>query len=59
MLAALAVAGHLVGRSTAPAGAGTLRTDTPSVGVILAGVVVLLALLNYLPALMLGPLAPG
>jgi potassium-transporting ATPase potassium-binding subunit len=59
MLAALAVAGNLVGRTTAPAGAGTLRTDTPSFGVILAGVVVLIALLNYVPALMLGPLAQG
>jgi len=43
MLAALAVAGRLAGRTTAPAGAGTLRTDTPSFGVILAGVVVLIA----------------
>lgn len=56
MVAALAVAGSLAGRKVHLTGAGSLRTDTAAFGVLLGGVIVLIALLNFLPALMLGPL---
>jgi K+-transporting ATPase ATPase A chain len=59
MLAALAVAGSLVGKRVAPAGPGTFRTDSPIFVVLLIGVVVLVAALTFLPALALGPIAEG
>ncbi len=56
ILLLLAVAGSLNGKSVAPAGLGTLRTDTPTFVVLLIGVVVLLAALTFVPALLLGPI---
>jgi K+-transporting ATPase ATPase A chain len=56
ILAVLALAGSLAGRRTAPAGLGTLRTDTPTFVVFLIGFVIIFALLNFLAALFLGPL---
>ena len=51
----LAIAGSLAAKKTAPAGPGTLRTDTPTFVVLLVGVVVLVGALTFLPALLLGP----
>ena len=51
----LAVAGALVRQRPVPAGAGTLRTDTPTFAIFLAAVIVIVALLNFVPALLLGP----
>ena len=51
----LALAGALAAKRPAPAGRGTLRTDTPMFGVYLAGFVVVYALLTFVPALLLGP----
>jgi potassium-transporting ATPase potassium-binding subunit len=59
LLAGLAVAGSLVGKRVTPAGAGTFRTDSPTFVVVLVGVVVLLALLTFVPALLLGPVVQG
>ena len=59
MLAVLAIAGSLVGKRVAPAGAGTFRTDSPTFVVVLVGVVVLVALLTFVPALLLGPVVQG
>ena len=59
MILVLAIAGSLVGKRSVPAGAGTLRTDTPTFGVLLGGVVLLIGALTFLPALLLGPLAQG
>jgi K+-transporting ATPase ATPase A chain len=59
LLAALAVAGSLVGKRVAPAGPGTFRTDSPIFVVLLIGVVVLVAALTFLPALALGPIVQG
>jgi K+-transporting ATPase ATPase A chain len=42
-----------------PTGLGTLRTDTPSFGAFLIGVVILFALLTFLTALFLGPVLQG
>jgi K+-transporting ATPase ATPase A chain len=55
-LAALAVAGSLVRKRVAPAGPGTMRTDTPTFVVVLIGTILLVALLTFVPALFLGPI---
>src|SRR3954451_3822869 len=55
LLVVLAVAGSLAGKRVSPQGLGTLRTDTPTFAVVLAGVVLLVALLTFVPALLLGP----
>jgi K+-transporting ATPase ATPase A chain len=57
ILAVLALAGSLAARRTTPAGLGTLRTDTPTFVIFLVGFVIVFALLNFLAALFLGPLA--
>ena len=59
LLAVLAVAGSLAGKRVAPAGLGTLRTDTPTFGVVLVCVVLVVALLTFVPALLLGPVVQG
>jgi K+-transporting ATPase ATPase A chain len=59
MLAALAVAGTLVRKRVAPLGPGTMRTDTPIFVVLLVGVILLVALLTFVPALLLGPVVQG
>jgi potassium-transporting ATPase potassium-binding subunit len=59
MLAVLAVAGSLAGKRVSPVGLGTLRTDTPTFGVVLIAVVLIVALLTFVPALLLGPLVQG
>ena len=56
LIAALAVAGSLAGRRTAPPSAGTFRTDTPTFVGLLAGVIIIVAGLTIFPALALGPL---
>jgi potassium-transporting ATPase potassium-binding subunit len=59
IVAVLAVAGALAGRRAAPAGPGTMRTDTPTFVVLLVGTVLLVALLTFVPALLLGPVVQG
>jgi K+-transporting ATPase ATPase A chain len=56
ILAVLAVAGALARKKVAPAGLGTMRTDTPTFGFLLVGVVVLIGALTFLPAFLLGPI---
>jgi K+-transporting ATPase ATPase A chain len=51
----LAVAGSLAGKKIAPAGPGTMRTDTPTFVFLLVGVIVLVGALTFFPALLLGP----
>ncbi|MGZ4277327.1 MAG: potassium-transporting ATPase subunit KdpA [Solirubrobacteraceae bacterium] len=55
----LAVAGSLATKRVAPAGLGTLRTDTPTFVGLLGGVVVLIGALTFFPALLLGPVVQG
>ncbi|MEQ3554830.1 potassium-transporting ATPase subunit KdpA [Pseudonocardia nematodicida] len=57
ILAVLALAGALARQRRVGPGAGTLATDEPLFGVLLAGTVVLVAALTFFPALALGPLA--
>jgi K+-transporting ATPase ATPase A chain len=59
MLIVLAVAGAMAGKRVTPPSAGMLRTDTATFGVVLAGTVVLIALLTFVPALLLGPVVQG
>jgi K+-transporting ATPase ATPase A chain len=59
LLAALALAGSLAGKKTAPVSAGTFRTDGPTFVVLLVGVILLTAGLMVFPALTLGPIVEG
>jgi K+-transporting ATPase ATPase A chain len=59
ILAVLAVAGSLVRKKAAPAGLGTMRTDTPTFAVLLTGTVLLVGALTFFPALLLGPIVQG
>jgi K+-transporting ATPase ATPase A chain len=59
LLAALAIGGSLAAKKTAPVSAGTFRTDGPTFGVLLFGVIVLTAGLMVFPALTLGPVVEG
>ena len=56
MLVALAVGGALAGKRVTPPGLGTMRTDTPVFVVLLVGTILLVALLTFVPALLLGPI---
>ncbi|HMD57435.1 MAG TPA: potassium-transporting ATPase subunit KdpA [Solirubrobacteraceae bacterium] len=56
MLIALAVAGSLSGKRTIVSGAGTMRTDTFAFAGLLIATISIVALLTFVPALMLGPL---
>lgn len=53
----LALAGSLVAQPRRPVTAGTMPTHTPVFGVLLLGIIMLLAGLTFFPALALGPLA--
>jgi K+-transporting ATPase ATPase A chain len=57
MLAVLALAGALSRKQVAPFSAGTLRTTTPTFVATLIFVILLVAALNFIPALALGPIA--
>ncbi len=51
----VALAGLMVRKKTVPASAGTLPTDSPLFAVLLVGVVVIVGVLTFFPALSLGP----
>ncbi|HZV37520.1 MAG TPA: potassium-transporting ATPase subunit KdpA [Pseudoxanthomonas sp.] len=53
----LAIAAMLARKRVAPEGAGTLRVETPTFALTLIAVVVILTLLQFMPALVLGPVA--
>jgi K+-transporting ATPase ATPase A chain len=59
LIAALAIGGSLAAKKTAPASAGTFRTDGLTFAVLLVGVIVLTAGLMVFPALTLGPIVEG
>lgn len=52
----LAIAGSLAKKKQTPTSAGTLPTHTPLFVVLLAGIVVLVGALTFVPALALGPI---
>ncbi len=53
----LVIAAMLAARRQAPEGAGSLRVDTPTFGLTLIGVMLILTLLQFTPVLVLGPIA--
>ena len=57
MLPVLAIAGSLATKKTVPESSGTLQTHTPLFITFLVGVVVMVGVLTYVPALALGPIA--
>ena len=59
LLVVLAVAGSLVGKTVHPPSVGTFRTDSPTFVVVLVAVVLIVALLTFVPALLLGPVVQG
>ena len=56
IIPALAIGGSLVHKPHVPESAGTLPTDTPLFGGLVAGVVAIVAGLTFFPALALGPI---
>jgi K+-transporting ATPase ATPase A chain len=57
MIPVLAMAGSLARKKVIPSSAGTLPTHTPLFVLLIAGVVLLVGALTFLPALALGPIA--
>lgn len=57
MLVPLAIAAHLAAKRPAPAGRGSLDITTPTFGVLTMGVIIMFALLSFLPVLFIGPIA--
>ncbi|SFI37863.1 potassium-transporting ATPase subunit KdpA [Halpernia frigidisoli] len=53
----VAIAGFLAQKKYIPESAGTLKTDTPTFGLMTLGVILLIAALAFFPALTLGPIA--
>jgi K+-transporting ATPase ATPase A chain len=53
----VAIAGLLADKRHIPEGAGTLKPDTPTFGILLLLVIMIVAALSFLPALTLGPIA--
>jgi K+-transporting ATPase ATPase A chain len=57
IIAPLALAAALAAKPAAPEGAGSLRADSPTFGLALWSVVVVLGLLMFMPVAVLGPIA--
>ena len=57
IVAPIALAAGLAGKRPTPFTAGTLRTDTATFGLVLAGTIILAGALLFLPAAALGPVA--
>jgi potassium-transporting ATPase potassium-binding subunit len=57
MIPVLAIAGSLASKNIVPPSAGTLPTHTPLFVGVLVGIVVLVGVLTFVPALALGPVA--
>ncbi len=57
IMGAVAIAGSLGRKRFIPEGVGTLATDTPTFGIMVFCVIVIIAALSFFPALALGPIA--
>lgn len=57
LLVPLMVAGLLAKKRVAPESAGTLHVETPTFALTLISIIVILTVLQFLPALVLGPIA--
>ena len=56
IIPALAIGGALAAKPKVPATSGTMPTHTPLFGLLVAGVIVIVAGLTFFPALALGPI---
>src|SRR5690606_23897911 len=57
LLIPLAIAAMLAAKRRAPEGSGTLQIETPTFAITLIGIVIVLTLLQFMPVLVLGPVA--
>jgi K+-transporting ATPase ATPase A chain len=57
LLIPLAIAAMLARKRRAPESAGSLQVETPTFALTLTGIVVILTLLQFMPVLVLGPVA--
>lgn len=57
MIGPVAIAGLLANKKYIPESAGTLKTDTPTFGIMIIAVIAIIAALSFFPALTLGPVA--
>jgi K+-transporting ATPase ATPase A chain len=57
LIVPLAIAAQLAGKRQAPQGAGSLQIETPTFALTLVCVIVVLTVLQFMPALVLGPVA--
>lgn len=57
LLIPLAIAAMLAGKRQSPESAGTLQMETPTFGLTVVAVILILTLLQFLPVLVLGPVA--
>ncbi|KQN95634.1 MULTISPECIES: potassium-transporting ATPase subunit KdpA [Stenotrophomonas] len=57
LIVPLVIAAQLGGKRQAPQGAGSLQIETPTFGLTLLCVIVVLTVLQFMPALVLGPVA--
>jgi potassium-transporting ATPase potassium-binding subunit len=53
----VAIAGSLASKKTIPESEGTLKVDTAAFGIVLLGVIIVVAALSFFPALTLGPIS--
>ena len=53
----LAISAMLAAKRRAPEGSGTLQIETPTFAATLIGIVIILTLLQFMPVLVLGPVA--
>ena len=57
LLIPLAIAAMLAAKRSAPEGSGSLQVETPTFALTLIGIVIILTLLQFMPVLVLGPVA--
>ena len=57
LIVPLAIAGRMAVKRVAPEGPGTLHVETPTFALTLVAVVVILTILQFMPVLVLGPIA--
>lgn len=57
IISVLAIAGSIARKNTVPQSVGTLPTDTPLFVGILIGIILIIGVLTFVPALALGPIA--
>lgn len=57
LIVPLAIAGMMARKRVAPEGAGTLHVESPTFALTLIAIVVVLTVLQFMPALVLGPIA--